>query len=80
MQKWPPVYNENYRPDPSSPYWFPDLETMDPAERDQTIILPKLQAQLNYAYKHSNLYRKKWDAALQRRAARRPSRASALWQ
>ena len=63
MQKWPPIYNENHRPDPSSPYWFPDLETMDPAERDQTIILPKLQAQLNYAYKHSNLYRNKWDAA-----------------
>lgn len=63
MQKWPPIYNESYRPDPSSPYWFPDLETMEPAERERTIILPKLQAQLDYAYKQSNLYRKKWDAA-----------------
>ena len=42
MQKWPQIYNENYRHDPSTPYLFSDLENMDPSERDQTIILPKL--------------------------------------
>ena len=63
MYPWPPVYDESYYPDPDSSYWFPEIETMDPVEREQTIILPKLQAQLKYAYEHSGLYRKKWDAA-----------------
>ena len=63
MHPWPPVYDESYYPDPDSAYWFPEIETMDPVEREQTIILPKLQAQLKYAYEHSGLYRKKWDTA-----------------
>jgi len=36
---------------------------MAPEEREQTIILPKLQAQLKYAYEKSALYQKKWDKA-----------------
>ena len=63
MQQWPPVYNADYHPDPDSKYWFAEIETMDPERREQTIILPKLQQQLKYAYEHSGLYRKKWDAA-----------------
>jgi phenylacetate-CoA ligase len=63
MQQWPPVYDASYHPDPGQDYWFPEIETMDPQEREQTIILPKLQQQLNYAYAHSALYRRKWDAA-----------------
>ncbi|MEJ2169308.1 MAG: AMP-binding protein [Desulfobacterales bacterium] len=62
MQKWPPVYDPGYHPAPDQEYWFPDIETMDAEEREQTIILPKLQQQLKYAYAHSGLYRKKWDA------------------
>ena len=36
---------------------------MDPEERNTTVIVPKLSAQLKYAYEHSSFYRKKWDAA-----------------
>jgi len=36
---------------------------MDSEEREQTVILPRLQAQLRYAYSHSAFYQKKWDAA-----------------
>ncbi len=63
MQQWPPVYDAGYHPQPDSPYWFAEIETMDPEQREQTIILPKLQQQLKYAYAHSGLYRKKWDAS-----------------
>jgi len=63
MQQWPPVYDPSYHPDPGQDYWFPEIETMDPQQREQTIILPKLQQQLEYAYAHSGLYRQKWDAA-----------------
>jgi hypothetical protein len=34
------------------------METMDPEEREHKIILPKLQAQLKYAYEKSLLYKK----------------------
>ena len=60
---WPPQYDRSYLPSPNSKFWFKDLETMDLEERERKIILPKLQAQLNYAYKRSPLYRKKWDHA-----------------
>jgi phenylacetate-CoA ligase len=63
MLKWPPVYDAGYHPEPDQDYWFPEIETMDPQEREQTIILPKLQQQLKYAYENSGLYRKKWDTA-----------------
>ena len=36
---------------------------MDPEEREQKVILPKLRAQLKYAYQKSGLYKKKWDRA-----------------
>jgi len=64
MQKeWPPEYDGMYFPPPDSQYWSRELETMDPEEREKTVILPKLQAQLAYAFDHSPLYRKKWDKA-----------------
>ncbi len=64
MQKeWPPEYDPTYLPPSDSKYWSRDLETMDPEEREQTVILPKLQAQLDYAYKRSPFYRRKWDKA-----------------
>lgn len=59
--KWPPRYDRSYTPYPDSMYWNQGLETMDPEEREQEIILPKLQAQLRYCYEHSAFYRKKWD-------------------
>jgi phenylacetate-CoA ligase len=63
IEAWPPQYDRSFFPSPNSKFWFKDFETMDPEERERKIILPKLQAQLNYAYKRSPLYRKKWDQA-----------------
>jgi phenylacetate-CoA ligase len=62
-KKWPPEYDRSYLPSPNSKFWFKDLETMDPQERERKVILPKLQAQLKYAYQRSPLYKKKWDRA-----------------
>ncbi len=63
MKEWPPQYDRSYLPSPKSKFWFKDLETMDPEEREQKVILPKLQLQLKYAYEKSDLYKKKWDHA-----------------
>lgn len=60
---WPPKYDSTYIPSPDDAYWNKKIETMDPEERERTVILPKLQAQLKYAYAHSAFYKKKWDAA-----------------
>ena len=61
--QWPPVYDPSYFPAPDDPFWDRKLETMDPGEREQQVILPKLQAQLTYAYENSLFYQKKWDEA-----------------
>ena len=63
LKEWPPKYDLSYIPSPDSPYWNEALETMDPRERDQKVILPKLQKQLEYAYERSPFYKKKWDEA-----------------
>jgi len=63
MKAWPPEYDRSYLPSPKARFWFKDLETMDPQEREQKVILPKLRAQLKYAYQRSPLYKKKWDQA-----------------
>ena len=57
MDNWPPQHDSNYFPAADSPYWDRKLETMDPEEREQKVILPKLKAQLNYAYEHSGFYK-----------------------
>ncbi len=61
--KWPPEYDRSFVPPPESRYWSETLEIMDPEERDQRVIIPKLQAQLKYAYESSPFYRRKWDEA-----------------
>ncbi len=63
IKKWPPKYDRSFIPHANSPYWNRELETMDPVERERKVILPKLQAQLAYAYENSPFYRKKWDKA-----------------
>lgn len=60
---WPPEYDPRFRPADSEPYWNREIETMDPEERLERIILPKLQAQMAYAYARAPLYRRKWEAA-----------------
>lgn len=63
LKEWPPRYDRSYIPSPDSKFWNKELETMDAEEREQKVILPKLQAQLKYAYEKSPLYRQKWDRA-----------------
>jgi phenylacetate-CoA ligase len=63
LNAWPPIYDPSYLPAAGSPYWNKGLDTMDAQEREQKVILPKLQAQLKYAYERSAFYRRKWDKA-----------------
>jgi phenylacetate-CoA ligase len=62
MIQWPPVYDEEYLPHGEDPYWFRDLETMEPRAREG-LIVEKLRAQMAWAYERSPLYRRKWDEA-----------------
>ena len=59
---WPPRYDEAYRPDPASRYWFPKRETMDPGERERAIV-ERLRQVCRYAYEHAPFYRLRWDEA-----------------
>jgi len=61
LKAWPPKYDPSYLPAAASPYWNKGRDTMDPTEREQRVILPKLQAQLKYAYEKSAFYKRKWD-------------------
>ena len=61
--EWPPLYEPTYMPSPQDVYWKAELETMDPDEREQTVVLPKLRAQMAYAYKKSSFYKRKWNDA-----------------
>ena len=64
MEDWhfPARYDQHYLPDPSSPYWFPHRETMDPQERAAAVLV-LLREVMEYAYSTSTFYRTKWDAA-----------------
>lgn len=64
MEEWnyPPRYDNDYLPDPASPYWFHERETMDPTKRDEQIVV-RLREVMAYAYQHAPFYRRKWDAA-----------------
>src|SRR5437762_7080767 len=59
---WPPRYDRAYRPDPAAEYWFPGLECCDPGTRDG-LILEKLRRQVEWAWRRSPFYRRKWEAA-----------------
>ncbi len=64
MEFWgfPPVYNPEYMPEHGSRFWFPVRETMNPGERERQVVL-RLQKVMEYAYKNSNFYKKKWSEA-----------------
>nr|WP_297459906.1 hypothetical protein [uncultured Halomonas sp.] len=64
MEEWsfPPRYDNNYFPDPASPYWFREREIMDPAKRDE-LIAARLREVMAYAYENAPFYQRKWDAA-----------------
>ena len=40
MEDWtfPPAYDESYLPQAGSRYWFPQRETMHPAEREKAVL------------------------------------------
>lgn len=59
---WPPRYDEGYRPDPASRYWFPKRETMPPGDRERAIV-QRLREVCRYAYDRAPFYRAKWDEA-----------------
>lgn len=63
MEAWsfPAKYDNSYFPEPSSRYWFPERETMDPEHRD-ALVLERIQEVMRYAYRTSTFYREKWDA------------------
>ncbi len=62
-RQWPPVYDRSWVPDPDEPYWNRAVETMDNKKREQTVILPKVKAQIAWAYEKSPFYKNKWDKA-----------------
>jgi phenylacetate-CoA ligase len=59
---WPPRYDDAYRPDAASRYWFPRRETMDPGDRERAIV-QRLREVCRYAYERAPMYRTKWDDA-----------------
>lgn len=64
MEDWsfPPRFDEDYLPDPSSRYWFPQRETMPAAERERALVA-RIREVMRHAYEHSPFYRRKWDEA-----------------
>ncbi len=59
---WPPRYDDGYRPEPGSRYWFPVRETMPAADRERAIV-QRLREVCRHAYERAPLYRRKWDEA-----------------
>ena len=59
---WPPSYDESYRPQPGSRYWFRARECQDPEARERE-VLTKIQAVMRWAWERAPFYRKKWQAA-----------------
>ena len=53
--EWPPEYSQDYTPSRDQEYWSPELETMEPVNRDKH-VLKKLQNQVKYVYQNSGFY------------------------
>lgn len=60
--RFPPDYDTAYFPNRDSRYWFPQRETMDPAERDK-LILGRIREVMQYAWDNAPMYRRKWSEA-----------------
>ena len=59
---WPPRYDDTYKPEAGSRYWFKTRETMDPGERERAIV-QRLREVCRYAYERAPFYKMKWDEA-----------------
>ena len=53
--EWPPEYPHDFTPSRDQEYWSPELETMEPVNRDKH-VLNKLQNQVKYVYQNSGFY------------------------
>ena len=53
--EWPPEYSDDFTPSRDQEYWSPELETMEPVNRDKH-VLKKLQNQVKYVYQNSGFY------------------------
>ena len=53
--EWPPEYSHDFTPSRDQEYWSPELETMEPVDRDKH-VLKKLQNQVKYVYQNSGFY------------------------
>ncbi|MEE9274113.1 MAG: AMP-binding protein [bacterium] len=64
MEFWsfPPDYDPDYMPGPSSRHWLPVRETMPPGDREAAIA-ERLREVMRYAYEKAPFYRRKWDEA-----------------
>lgn len=59
IQQWPPKYDPKYIPDVNEKYWYRDIETASKEELDELVFF-KLKKVMEYAYKHSDFYKRKW--------------------
>jgi phenylacetate-CoA ligase len=59
VRTWPPKYDINYIPDENEKYWDKKIETASREELDE-IILFKIKNVLDYTYKNSGFYQRKW--------------------
>jgi hypothetical protein len=77
MEEWhfPARYDQDYLPDPDSPYWFPHRETMDPEQR-KAAVLVRLREVMRHAYATSPFYRRKWLPSTATPKTSRPGRRS----
>ncbi len=64
MEQWsfPPKFDADYLPPSTSRYWFPQRETMPPADREKA-ILERLREVTRYAWNNAPFYRRKWEEA-----------------
>lgn len=60
--RWPPRYEEGYRPAHDQAHWFPYRETMPPAEREAA-ILERIREVMRWCWERAPFYRRKWSEA-----------------
>ncbi|MFK9090500.1 phenylacetate--CoA ligase family protein [Bacillus salipaludis] len=59
LQQWPPKYDTQYIPDVNEKFWYKDIETASKEELDE-LVFYKLKKVMEYAFKHSDFYNRKW--------------------
>jgi phenylacetate-CoA ligase len=59
---WPPRFAEDYAPSAAQAHWFPERETMPPADRDAA-ILERIREVMRYCWEKAPFYRRKWSDA-----------------